>query len=262
MTAQYLSETLNYLSDDLLLEADRARTASVKKRPALRHWAGLAACLCLLAVSAAVLLPRLSPAAPEPNTDSPIVSPGEIVTDTPGTAAPEANIKLHINKLNGIGVADMDLKVERYDKLPYDMWQAVLAAFEEYTGCSYENFTARFPEEWQVKRFYSHMIRGYKDGVRSEEYDTLHDYIFDLENGDGGSATVSVCSYEMPLRDCFFVSENPKESTINDTTLVIHGGDGLYLTDFNHDGLYYDVELSGISKAQLEEFLVALIVTE
>lgn len=262
MTAQYLSETLNFLSDDLLLEADRARTVSVEKRPALRHRAGLAACLCLLAVSAAVLLPRLFPAVPEPNTDDPIASPGEVVSDTPGTAAPDVKVKLHINKLNGTGVADMDLMVERYDKLPYDVWQAVLTAFEEYTGSSYEEFTARFPQSWQITHFYSYRIRGYKDGVRSEEYDTLHDYIFDLENGDGGSATVSVCSYEMPLRDVFFLSENPKESTINDTTLVIHGGNGLYLTRFSHGGLYYDIELSGISKAQLEEFLVALIVTE
>lgn len=262
MTAQYLSETLNFLSDDLLLEADRARTVSIKKRPALRHWAGLAACLCVLAVSAAVLLPRLSPAAPDPNTDDPITSPGEIATDTPGTAAPEVKVKLHINKLNGMGVADMDLMVERYDKLPYDVWQMVLTDFEEYTGSSYEEFTARFPQSWQITHFYSYRVRGYKDGIRSEEYGTLHDYIFDLENGDGGSATVAICSFEKPLRDCFFVSENPKESTINDTPLVIHGDSNLYMTSFSHKGLYYDIELSGISKAQLEEFLVALIITE
>lgn len=262
MTAQYLSETLNFLSDDLLLEAEQARMVSLKKGPAMRYWAGLAACLCVIAVSVAVLLPRFSSAVPEPNTDDPIASPGEVVTDTPGTAAPDVNVKLHINKLNGTGVADMDLMVERYDKLPYDVWQAVLAAFAEYTGSSYEEFTARFPRSWQITHFYSYRIRGYKDGVRSEEYDTLHDYIFDLENGDGGSATVAICSFEKPLRDCFFVSENPKESTINDTTLVIHGDNGLYMASFTHGGLYYDIELSGVSKSELEDFLVALIVME
>lgn len=254
MTAQYLSETLNLLSDDLLLEADRAREVSVKKRPTLRRWAGLAACLCLLAVGAAALLPRLSPAVPGPSTDDPISSPG--------TTAPEAEVKLRINKLSGMGVADMDLKVEHYDKLPYDVWQMVLAEFHENTGIPYEDFTARFPEGWQRTNFSSHMIRSYKDGVRSEEYDTLHDYVFTLENGDGGSATVAICSYEMPLRDCFFISENPKESTVNGTTLVIHGDSNLYMTSFSHGELYYDIELSGVSKSELEEFLVALIVNE
>lgn len=261
MTARYLSDTLNLLSDDLLLEADRARDASVKKRSTLRRWAGLAACLCLLAVGAAVLLPRLSPVVPGPNTDDPIVSPGQVVSDTPGTAAPEVDVKLRINKLNGMGMADIDLKVEHYDKLPYDVWQSILAGFHDRTGISYEDFTSRFPEGWEITSFYSYLTRGYKDGVRSEEYDTLHDYIFVLENGTGGSATVAICPFEMPLRDCFFVSENPKESTIGDTTLVIHGGDGLYMARFSHAGLYYDMELNGVSKSELEEFLVALIVT-
>lgn len=262
MTVEYLSDTLNLLNDDLLHETDRVRLAPAKQKHSIRNWSALAACLCILAVGAAVMIPRFSPTVPGPSTDGPILSPGVIATDTPGTAAPEAEVKLHINKLNGVGVADMDLKVEHYDKLPYDVWQMVLTDFAQYTGIPYEEFTARFPEKWQVTMFYSHMIRGSKDGVRSEEYDTLHDYIFALENESGGSATVAVCAFEMPLRDCFFVSENPKESTIGDTTLVIHGGDGLYMARFSHGGLYYDVELSGISKAELEEFLVALIVPE
>lgn len=262
MTVEYLSDTLNLLSDDLLHETDRVRLAPTKKRHSIRNWSALAACLCILAVGAAVVIPHFSPTVPEPNTDNPISSPGEIVTDTPGTTAPEVEVKLRINKLNGVGVADMDLKVEHYDKLPYDVWQMVLAEFHENTGIPYEEFTARFPEGWQSTGFYSHMIRGYKDGVWSEEYDTLHDYVFTLENGDGGSATVAICSFEMPLRDCFFVSENPKESTINGTTLVIHGDSGLYMTSFSHGGLYYDIELSGVSKLELEEFLVALIVNE
>lgn len=260
MTVEYLSDTLNLLSDDLLHETDRVRLAPAKQKHAIRNWSTLAACLCILATGAAVVIPRFSPTVPGPSTDDPILSPGEVVTDTPGTTALEAEVKLHINKLTGTGVADMDLKVEHYDKLPYDVWQMALTNFAQYTGISYEDFTARFPEEWQVTRFYSHMIRGYKNGVRSEEYDTLHDYIFALENESGGSATVAICSFEMPLRDCFFVSENPKESTINGTPLVIHGGNGLYMARFSHAGLCYDIELSGISKSELEEFLVALIV--
>ena len=262
MTGQYLSESLNLLSDDLLYETDRARLAPAKKKHSIRNWSALTACLCILAVGAAVVTPHFSPIVPGPNTENPIISPGEVVPDTPGTTAPEVEVTLRINTLNGVGVADMDLKIKHYDKLPYDVWQMVLAEFHENTDIPYEDFTTRFPEGWQKTNFYSHMIRGYKDGVRSEEYDTLHDYVFTLENGDGGSATVAICPFETPLRDCFFVSENPKESTINGTPLVIHGDSGLYMTSFFHEGLYYDIELSGISKSELEEFLVALIVTE
>lgn len=262
MTAEYLSETLNLLGDDLLQEADRVRQTPVKKRHSIRNRSALAACLCVLAVGAAVLIPRLSSTEPEPNTDDPITSPGEAANDTPGTISPKPKVNLHINKLNGVGVADMDLKIEHYDKLPYDVWQMVLTDFQNYAGTSYEDFTARFPEEWQITNFYSHLTRSYKDGIYSEEYDSLHDYIFALNNGDGGSATVAICSFEMPLRDCFFVSENPKESFINGTALVIHGDGGLYMARFFHAGLFYDIELSGVSKSELEEFLVALVVTD
>lgn len=71
MKPEHISDALNFLDEDLLQEAEEARSRVIRRRPAWQKWGALAACLAL-AVFAGT---RLFPSAPPPY-ESPVPAPG------------------------------------------------------------------------------------------------------------------------------------------------------------------------------------------
>lgn len=248
-------EVLGGLDDDIV----KGAKAPVKKKVNWKAWGAMAACLCLVVVGASVIQnpsaePDMEAVSPQPDHD-----PESNITQSENE--PKVPVKtnfLVVNELDSMSMADMDVKYVSYAKLPYDVWCAILEDFREYTGISYEDFTARVPDAWEYVNFYSLAIRGYKDAGLRDEY-RLHDYVFDFRTAGGGEARIALCSAEQPLRDCIIVCDNPKQSEINGVPVVIHGINDLFIAGFVYADVHYDIETRGIGLEELEELLSGVL---
>lgn len=250
-------EVLGELDDDIV----KGAKAPVKRKANWKAWGAMAACLCLAVIGALVIQnpirePDMETISPPPDHDpeiNTVSSEGD-----PKESVPVKTNFLVVNELESLSMADMDVKYVFYEKLPYHVWCAILEDFREYTGVSYEDFTARIPDAWEYVNFYSLAIRGYKDADLSDEY-RLHDYVFDFRTAGGGEARIALCSAEQPLRDCIIVCDNPKQSEINGVPVVIHGINDLFIAGFIYEDVHYDIETRGIGLEELEELLSGVL---
>lgn len=148
-----------------------------------------------------------------------------------------------VNDMEQLMSADMDVQSA----------SPKLAEFEQFTGMSYGDFTAKIPEKFTLTEFYSMASRGDGDGGYE-----LHDYVFGFDVGSG-HIKAALCSFEKPLCDCYVLSESPQTSTIGDTTLIIHGDDhSWFFAEFEHGGLFWDIEADGVTQDELTEFLTVI----
>lgn len=91
---------------------------------------------------------------------------------------------------------DMDVRYTGYEKLPYDVWKAVMDQFYTATGIEYHAFCGRIPAEFRDNcNFFSLSTRGYKDAGRNEDY-RLHDYVFECRSGSGAEAIIALCVFD------------------------------------------------------------------
>ena len=258
------------MKEDIIFEAmgmigDRYYEEAAEVRRERRHlikWCAAAAAAAAAAVIAFAVLPDLPGAqeAVQPDGAGDAVSeegkPGEPGVDSLETGS----VDIRVNELGSTGMADMDVQYTSYDKLPYDVWQQVEAEFYGLIGVSYDDFTAGIPEYLRENMtFWSRATRGWKDGQPVGEY-TLHDYVFRCETEDGACAEIAICGFEEPLRDLYFMTDDPAVSDINGTRAVIYGDDdvGYYFTSFCHNGAYYDIETTGIDLDSLVELLLSI----
>lgn len=226
-----------------------ARITPKVKKYGWMKWGAIAACLVLIL---AVTLPQWGKQSSNqsPNQqENPPHSEGNV---------PVQNIQLSVNEAENMASADMDVQFTYYDKMPQDAWEAVLEEFNAFTGICYDEFVAKLPGEWEVSAFYSASTRGYKDGGLSDEY-SLHDYVFEVQTDNGGSAAIALCSFEEPLRDCLIESDNPKESVINDTSFIIYGYADSYMVQFSYRNVNYDIETQSISLDELQSLLSGIL---
>ena len=171
--------------------------------------------------------------------------PPVAVTETPEvqqSVAKSFAYTIVVNDMNQLLSADMDVQSA----------SPKLAEFEQFTGMSYGDFTAKIPEKFTLAEFYSMASRGDGEG----EYE-LHDYVFGFDVGSG-HIKAALCSFEMPLRDCYVLSVSPQVSTIGDTALTIHGNGHSFFAEFEHGGLFWDIEADGVTQDELTEFLTAI----
>lgn len=229
MRKEELCDVLGDINETYVKEA---RITPKVKKSGWMKWGAIAACFVLVL---AVAIPQLRRQPPN-QQDNP----------------------LFVNKADSMASVDMDVQFTYYDKLPQDVWKSVLEEFDAFTGISYDEFVAELPDEWELSEFYSASTRGYKDGELSDEY-SLHDYVFEVQTDNGGSATIALCSFEDPLRDCFIESEDPKESVINGTSLVIYGYADCYMVQFSYQNVNYDIETQNITLDELENLLRGIL---
>ena len=238
MTKEALAELLGDVDPGYVEQAGR------RKRRLFRHprrWAA-AACLVLAAL-AGLRCFWLSL-----NHDAPLVITG-----------PDGENRIVVNQAGSLISADLDVQFEWYDKLPYGVWVQVEAAFADITGVSYEDFTARVPEDWEQAGFCARLAPEPGEAGSEDRTYVLHDYLLDYETGSGGNVTIALSAKEAPLRDCFLSCEDPETSEIGGVSLTIYGYEDLYLTEFFYKNLYYDVEARGISPEELESLLSGLL---
>ncbi len=53
--------------------------------------------------------------------------------------------------------------------------------------------------------------------------------------------------------------DNPKQSEINDVSVVIYGYQDSFMVQFSHENVNYDIETSNITLEELEDLLIGIM---
>ncbi len=201
-----------------------------------------AACLALAVAGGASVLER----------------PGADVPDNPPVE--EGRGEQITGIFNGPVIAgDADVVINSYEKVPYDVWEAMKADFALAAGEEYDAFLARIPEPFQSGlTVYTVSARGETEAGLAEEY-TIHDYVFACQGEDGAWVSIALCGFEFPIRECMVWDENPEQWWIGGTPVEVSRFQDQYFARFSCRGAYYDLEAAGVDDAGLEELLAGLI---
>lgn len=262
MKKEELFNIIGEVDEQKVATAGMAMTAKKKSRPVWHKWSVMAACLCLIVVAffSPVLQDEHGGVDPQPGgtPGSSIVESQPSGTSVSSIVEPGKVNLLVVNEVESVMSADMDVQLTHYNKLPYDVWMSVLEDFHKLIGITYEEFTEKIPDAFECYNFYSLSTRGYKDANLENEY-RLHDYVFEYQTERGGEATIAICSSEEPLRDYSIMCDNPRQSEINDVSVMIYGYQDTFMVQFSHENVNYDIETSNITLEELEDLLIAIM---
>ena len=232
-----------------------------------------AVCCCLIALLGFGVWHSgiLSPAPVSPDTPAIVPStpdeskPEAADIETPEMAstdevlpAPDAD-QIVINQLDAAPEAvEQDVQRSSYGKIPYDVWEDIMARFQAKTGIEYHSFCARIPAEFSTYNFFTLSLRGYKDFSRDEDY-LLHDYVFECYNSTGAKAIIALCDFESPLQGAGTSEQDLVESQINGTPVTICSYGDTYWAQYSYQGVNYTIETTGLDQAGLEALLTSLL---
>ncbi len=232
MTNEKLYEVLGNINEKYVKEAKEYRKT---KKPIWFKWGAMAACLCF-AVFGIFAIQHLGA--------------------TPSTAIEQpGSSDLVVNEVDNVTQLDMDVKISHYTDISADEWGTVTEAFEQAIGMSCEGFTKKLPASYQRTAFYSIDAPTVPE---SGEY-VPHDYVFEFLAENDGKVKITVCADEEPLRDCFFMCENPKESKINGMTALIYSVQDSFMVRFSYDTVNYDIDTRNITLEELENLFTCII---
>lgn len=256
MRGNELLEKLNYLDTDLITAA--GEKPKQESKPWLK-WIVAAACLALVTAICTPMLKQNQPAILENSQISGQQSDTLVPTDTtisdPTHATQEINIV--VNKMDNYVTADMCVFFGRIDVTSQDD----LDEFEAFIGICYDSFAEKIPDDY-VLQLASSCSGGKMQKSGTIVPGELLSYQFIYETESGGRADIALSPLSTPPRDCYLLCDNPDQSTINGVSLIIYGTEGTgnpsYMVQFHHEGIYYDVETSGITLAELKILLLNL----
>lgn len=99
-----------------------------------------------------------------------------------------------------------------------------------------------------------------KPDRNSDEYNTLHTYVFNYSNTKNDrNIKIAFSKENKPIRDYYFSEEGSKTSKINDIELKIFKFNKLYFTEFNYKGINFDIETANITEQELSDLLLSII---
>lgn len=253
MKKEELFNIIGEVDEQKVAAAGMAMNTKKKSRPSWLKWGAMAACLCLVAVSAIKLQQTPGGAAVQPggtpSTD--VIHPGSISE----TTQPADMTLLVVNEVENMMTVDMDVQLSLYNELSASERETILNGFEAAVGLSYDEFTAKIPDTLVSKSFYTVNIPS--DASRTE-YIT-HDYVLEYQAENDGAVRIAICSTEAPLRDCFIVCDNPKQSEINGVSMVIYGYQDTFIAEFSWKDINYEIETRNITLEELEELLSGIV---
>ncbi len=235
LTSELLYSAIGQIDDCYLTEAIRPKKHSFAK------WLAPAAACALLA---AVLWPNQAPQVDAPNDfplGDPIIAPGSNTDALP--AEPADRVVFNAVPDQSAIIADMDV-----------VWTPVedKRQFLTFTGLDYDHFTGRPPAEWVLTAAHTVDTPDGKGGY------TPHDYRFVYERGES-RIILSLSPFEMPLRDLLILCDDPLLSRVCGVEMVVQGDDNCAMTQFEHGGLFYDVETRWVSADELRAFLAHVL---
>ena len=182
---------------------------------------------------------------------------GDIQAEDESVQSDKMN-RIAINTVKHTMSLDMDVQITSFSKRAADAWASAVEDFHKFVGITYEDFTGKIPDSLEQCDFYSVSSRGYSESGSLGEY-TLHDYIFNYQTQNGGSAKIAICSFAAPLRDCLIFCDNPEKSVINGVSMEIYGYQDTFMAQFSCNGINYDIETSNMTQDGLKELLTCII---
>lgn len=240
MRKEELFDIIGEADEHKVAAAGMAMAAKKNSRSVRGKWAALAACLAVVVLIGITLVRTIS---------------GQEPAGT-GVSLGKSDL-LVVNKADSLVQADVDVQFSYFDKLPHDVWMSVSEEFQNGTGIGYEEFTGRIPNTFELDNFYSISARGYKDADLKDGY-SLHDYVFDYRTENGGEATIALCSFEAPIRDCYIMCDNPEQSEINGISVVVYGYRNSFMVQFSYKNVNYDIETNDITYEELLALLTGI----
>lgn len=155
------------------------------------------------------------------------------------------NVNLYINDVSkmaqGVLSSDADVKITNIENISY---------FKEIVGI-------KVPSDFNNKEAHEIYVKPDRD---SQEYNVLQSYVVNYSNKENDrNIIVSFSKDNKPIRDYYFSEEGSKMSKINNIELKIYKYNELYFTEFNYEGINFDIETSKITEQELIDLLLSII---
>ena len=242
MKKEELFNIIGEVDEQKVVAAGMAMNTKKKSRPVWVKWGAMAACLCLVVVG--VLYGEYGQA-PQQSDNSPGTSVIHPETE-------KANL-IVINEVENVMAADMDVQFSHYDSLSETEREIMLKEFKTVTGFDYNDFLEKISDAYVYQSFYS-------VNVPADDTEYIpHDYVLEYQTEKSGEVRIAICPDEKPLRDCFIVCNDPKQSEINGISAVIYGYQGTFIAEFSYENVNYEIETENIILDELEDLLVDIM---
>ena len=155
------------------------------------------------------------------------------------------SVNLYINDVSkmtqGVLSSDADVKITNIENISY---------FKEIVGI-------KVPSDFNNKEAHEIYVKPDRD---SQEYNVLQSYVVNYSNKENDrNIIVSFSKDNKPIRDYYFSEEGSKMSKINNIELKIYKYNELYFTEFNYEGINFDIETSKITEQELIDLLLSII---
>ena len=172
-----------------------------------------------------------------------LVGTGQLKDNIGENIDQKLNVKLNINKIKDMEMTklDLDVKIVESKELPekFDFMEKI-----------------KIPSEYKFKDSYNVYTR---KNLNVEEYNLLHDYVFNYQKDDSiNEIKIAFSKVEEPLRD-YFIDDKYKTSKIGDAEIIITQYEQMYMVSFKYKDIYFDIETNGITENELVELLVSII---
>ena len=172
-----------------------------------------------------------------------LVGTGQLKDNIGENIDQKLNVKLNINKIKDMEMTklDLDVKIVESKELPekFDFMEKI-----------------KIPSEYKFKDSYNVYTR---KNLNVEEYNLLHDYVFNYQKDDSSNGIkIAFSKVEEPLRD-YFIDDKYKTSKIGDAEIIITQYEQMYMVSFKYKDIYFDIETNGITENELVELLVSII---
>lgn len=167
----------------------------------------------------------------------------QIALEKTNTQNQEESLKNELNinkfKISAMVSLDADVKIITLKDLP-----------EKFKFI--ENIS--LPEEYKLEESYIVCTR---DNKEIDEYNILHDYVFNYTKGNN-KIKIAFSEIEEPLRD-YFIECGDKISKIGDAEFIISQSGEMYIVTFSYQNINFDIETTGITEDELVNLLQSII---
>ncbi len=167
---------------------------------------------------------------------------------------PKNNVSMYINDVSKMMVGslkiDADIKVVDGVNVPYD---------ESMNFIEKLSLPKDFKGENDLKKDILEVVYTNKDKT-DNSYTYLNNFIYTVySNSDERNIEIQFSKENKPIRDYLFSEEGSKLSKINDLELRIYKYDKVYFTEFNYQGINFDIETTNINEQELTDLLLSII---
>lgn len=113
----------------------------------------------------------------------------------------------------------------------------------------------KIPSEYKINDSYNIYT---KSGINANEYDVLHDYVFNYKKDNTNTIKIAFSEIEKPIRD-YYINGGNKVSKIGESEIIISQYNKMYIVSFKYNDIYFDIETVGISQEELVDLLTSII---